>query len=517
MRKIVALVPARSGSVRVKHKNLKQMSGMPLIGLAVRQALAVPEIEEVYISTDSEIYAKTAENYGAIIPFIRPKEISGSDATDYDVFDHFLTWYIAQFGELPELIVQVRPTAPVRDSQTIQKAVCFMLEHSEFDSLRSISEPHQSPYKMWYMNEKNELTAVIEASGNESYDKPTQSLPKTYGQDGVVDIVRPETLMNYKSMAGPKIAGLVDHPNTWDIDTNSDLKKASQMLDWSNQFLLLQKGSALGGNLGIIQGRLSKSDVLQNFPNDEWREEFDRARECGYTSIEWIRDIKRNDYNPLWNNCFEWNELTNISLLSGVSIRSICDDYVQSCCWESLSVEQYETLCELIIRASLLGVKTIVYPLFEKAEIFSEKNFIAFRCHLKTLATIAYQFGISIALEISCKDSVLCEIMDKIDFPNVGICVDTGNLYAAGVSVLDILNCEKLRKRIIHVHIKDRDDKGKNVVLGEGNVDFGGVIRTLYHINYAGLLITETDRGKNPVQTAIANKKYIANIIEGAD
>ena len=62
MSKIVALIPARSGSVRVKHKNLRQFKGIPLLGLAVRQALLAENVDEVYISTDSPIYAKVAEN-----------------------------------------------------------------------------------------------------------------------------------------------------------------------------------------------------------------------------------------------------------------------------------------------------------------------------------------------------------------------------------------------------------------------------------------------------------------------
>lgn len=514
MRKIIALVQSRSGSVRVKHKNLKQILGMPLIGLAVRQALLVPKISEVYVSTDSMIYAEIARNYGAVAPFIRPAEISGSEATDYDVFIHFLMWYKLHVGELPELIVQVRPTAPVRDSETIQQAIEFMLSHPEFDSLRSVSAPHQSPYKMWSMNENCELSSVIKVNGIESYDMPTQSLPKTYGQDGIVDIVRPETLINFKSMAGAKIAGFSEHPKTWDIDTDEDLKKASQMIRYTEQCRLLKNGKAIGGNLGIIQGRLTQAEVLQKFPDDEWKEEFDRARETGYTSIEWIRDKDYNKYNPIWRDDFNWTEIENVSLLSGVSVRSICDDYVQLCDWENLSVKQFERLSELIIRGSMLGVKTIVYPLFEKAELTSERKYYAFKQHIKSLAGIAYQLGIYIALEISNNADQLCEIFNDINLENIGLCVDTGNLYAAGVSIGDILECKNLKNRIIHVHIKDRDAAGNNVVLGDGKVDFNAVIDALVNMKYAGTLVTETNRGNNPIETAISNGKYIADIID---
>ena len=114
MNKIVALVPARSGSVRIKHKNLRQIAGVPLLAIAVQQAAMAPSIEQVFISTDSELYAEVAANYGAEVPFIRPPDISTSDTTDLEVFSHFLDWYQKQYNVCPELIVQIRPTAPAR-------------------------------------------------------------------------------------------------------------------------------------------------------------------------------------------------------------------------------------------------------------------------------------------------------------------------------------------------------------------------------------------------------------------
>ena len=151
MGRIVALVPSRAGSTRIKDKNIRQINGMPLIGIAVKQAVSVPEIDEVYVSTDSELYADIAMNYGATKPFIRPKELAGNNSTDYEVFQHFLDWYMEKYQEMPEMIVQIRATAPVRDVGTISKAIRFMKEHPEFDSLRSVSDPHQTPYKMWYI------------------------------------------------------------------------------------------------------------------------------------------------------------------------------------------------------------------------------------------------------------------------------------------------------------------------------------------------------------------------------
>lgn len=513
MSKIVALIPARSGSVRVKHKNLRQFEGIPLLGLAVRQALLAKNIDEVYISTDSPVYAKIAENYGAVVPFLRPEEISGSDATDFDVFIHFLKWYEKENKELPEMIVQVRPTAPVRQSSSIDKAVLFMKNHPEFDSLRSISTPHQSPYKMWYMDENFGLTPILESGIEEGYDKPTQSLPCVYGQDGVVDIVRPETLLKYHSMAGENIAGFVEHSETWDIDTINDLKNAEKLYESKEHYLLMSKPEALGGNLSIIQGRLTESEELQKFPNDNWRREFELARKAGYSSIEWIRDLSPNNNNPVWQDNFDASEIETISVLNGVSVRSVCDDYVQTCNWERLSSEQLTLLIDLIIRASKMGAKIIVYPLFCEAEITNLSQIHYFQKYIGVLSSVAAMHGIKIALEISASVSKLIAIFEEIQYPNVGLCLDTGNLYAAGVSYKDILDCPKLASKIYHVHIKDRDIAFNNVVLGKGNVNFNIVFSQLLANGYMGLVVTESSRGEDPYITAVENKKFLYDVI----
>lgn len=508
MGKIVALVPARSGSTRVKHKNLQQINGIPLLGLAIRQALMVEAIHEVYVSTDSGVYANTAANYGAKVPFIRPNDLASTESTDYEVFRHFLEWYVKEYKELPELIVQVRPTAPVREPETIKKAINFMLEHQEFDSLRSISDPHQSPYKMWKIKKTMELQPVIDLN-NDEYDKPTQELPQVYAQDGIVDIVRPQTLLTYHSMAGEKVAGWIDHPITWDIDVEADFRVAENLLKKYDLFKMMKKPEAFGGNLGIVQGRLTVSDKLQNFPNHQWEEEFSLARKAGYTAIEWIRDSVENKENPFWDEGFDIQEVKQKAMINGVSIRSICDDYVQNCDWEHLTIEQYQILEDLLIKAGKIGIQTVVYPLFLLADIANEAKRQAFMVYLRSLARVAESYRIQIALEISQKADKLLKLFQEINFPNVGLCVDTGNLYAAGISISEIFKNQDLSSRIIHVHLKDRNKLGENVVIGKGEIDFGLVGKHLQSIGYNGLLIMETNRGDNPIKTAIHNKEWM--------
>ena len=88
--KIWAIIPARSGSKGVPHKNIKILAGHPLISYSIQAAKKTSCIEKIIVSTDSTDYANIAREYGAEIPFIRPKKISGDKATDIQFFKHLI-------------------------------------------------------------------------------------------------------------------------------------------------------------------------------------------------------------------------------------------------------------------------------------------------------------------------------------------------------------------------------------------------------------------------------------------
>ena len=108
-KRIVALVPARSGSKGVKDKNIQKLNEKTLLELSIEAALASERIQDVYVSTDSELYAKIAVQAGAVVPFLRPNSLSGDHIGDYEVFEHFLS-YIPLGSD--DLIVHLRPTTP---------------------------------------------------------------------------------------------------------------------------------------------------------------------------------------------------------------------------------------------------------------------------------------------------------------------------------------------------------------------------------------------------------------------
>jgi N-acylneuraminate cytidylyltransferase len=198
---VMALIPARGGSKSVPRKNLLSVAGKPLIAYSIMHAQACPSITRIVVSTDDDEIAEVARRYGAEVPFKRPAEAASDTATDFQVFQHALGW-LGERGYAPELVVHLRPTGPVRQTERIERAVALMLESPEADSLRSVGTAEQTPYKMWRV-EGSRLRPLLELPGHpEAHSMPRQKLPVVYWQNGYVDIVRPRTILELASMTG---------------------------------------------------------------------------------------------------------------------------------------------------------------------------------------------------------------------------------------------------------------------------------------------------------------------------
>jgi N-acylneuraminate cytidylyltransferase len=210
---ILALVPARGGSKSVPRKNLLVLGGKPLIAHSIGQALASRHVTRTIVSTDDDEIADVARAYRAEVPFMRPAAFAGDRSPDIDVFRHALEWLRDREGYQPDLVVHLRATGPVRRVALIDAAIQAMLAHPDADSLRSVSTPIQSPYKMWrmagpWMEPIVTLPHVVEA-----HSSPRQGLPAVYWQNGYVDILRPRVVLDGGRMAGDRVLPfVVDEP-----------------------------------------------------------------------------------------------------------------------------------------------------------------------------------------------------------------------------------------------------------------------------------------------------------------
>ena len=111
MSKVIALIPARSGSKGVRDKNIRSLGGHPLVEWSIAVSNKCRLIDRVIVSTDSREYADLCIGFGAEAPFLRPAGLSGDRSTDYEFVLHALDWLALNGGE-PEFVVHIRPNQP---------------------------------------------------------------------------------------------------------------------------------------------------------------------------------------------------------------------------------------------------------------------------------------------------------------------------------------------------------------------------------------------------------------------
>ena len=202
--RIIALIPARSGSERVKNKNILNFFGHPLLAYAINSAVKTNLFDKIIVSTDSNHYAKIANYYGAEIPFLRPKKISTSISSDYSWIKYTLS-KLANKKIIFDYFFILRPVNPFRTSKTIIRAWKFFRKKKNI-SLRAVELCDQHPAKMWSLR-KGFIFPLIKGThkGQPLYSCQYKTLPKIYVQNASLEISKVNVLTKNKSIAGKKI------------------------------------------------------------------------------------------------------------------------------------------------------------------------------------------------------------------------------------------------------------------------------------------------------------------------
>jgi CMP-N-acetylneuraminic acid synthetase len=223
---IVAIVPARGGSKGIPKKNIALLAGKPLLSYSIEVGLESSLIDRVFVSTDDEEIAKVALSFDAEI-LHRPKELAGDDTPDLPVFQHAIS-YLEDQGYHPEILVNLRPTCPLRDVKDVNSAIQKMVD-SNCDAVRTITTVKHHPY--WMGKLKNDrLFPFIDGIDVQKYYQ-RQLLPDAYIINGGVDVMRAENIIKNKSLYGNDIRAVFMPPErSIDIDTNLDLRIAETIL-----------------------------------------------------------------------------------------------------------------------------------------------------------------------------------------------------------------------------------------------------------------------------------------------
>ena len=222
--KVFALVTARSGSKGVIDKNIKVIANHSLLEWSIKASLKSKQISNVYLSTDSPKYAEIGKESGALVPFLRPTELANDTAVDLDVIKHFL----AQISEIPDALVHIRPTTPLRDPFILDKAIeKFFSKKNELTSLRSVHEMSESAYKSFEISNQGFLATIGSVESGEKANLPRQAFPKTYVANGYVDVLDPNYILKENKLHGDKILAF-QTPVVTEVDSIEDL----EYLEW---------------------------------------------------------------------------------------------------------------------------------------------------------------------------------------------------------------------------------------------------------------------------------------------
>ena len=239
---MIAIIPARSGSKGVPGKNIKLLGGIPLFAFSIIAAKMMPSVSRVIVSTDSEEYAQIAKGYGAEVPFLRPNEISGDKSTDFDLFLHALNWFKENENLIPEYILHLRPTTPLRNPQIMEEAVKLFFENKNLaSSLRSGHSAPESPYKWFLKDENNYFKGLRDDLTPEKVNLPRQSFPSVYIPDGYIDILKSSVILDSGTLHGDKML-VFESPFCVEVDTKDDFeylefqieKEGSSIINFQN-------------------------------------------------------------------------------------------------------------------------------------------------------------------------------------------------------------------------------------------------------------------------------------------
>ena len=215
--KIIAIIPARSGSKSIKDKNLTELGKKPLIAWSIQSCFKSKLISKVYVSTDSFKYAKIAKKFGPVEILLRPKKISSDFSTDYQMIKHA----IANIDYDYNYIAHIRPTTPLRKTSDLNKAIKIFI-NSKFTSLRSVHQMSETSYKSVEVNR-----GVLKPLKNLNFtvdeiNAPRQKFKKTYSPNGVIDIYKKSLIIKNKLLFGNNVKAYKTS-YTHEIDNKDDL------------------------------------------------------------------------------------------------------------------------------------------------------------------------------------------------------------------------------------------------------------------------------------------------------
>ncbi len=223
--RLIAIIPARSGSKGLPDKNIKDLCGKPLLAYTVEAALRANVFDEIMVSTDSERYAKIAEKYGARVPFLRSVENSNDNASSWDTVYEVIENY-ERMNIKFDAFMLLQPTSPLRDEKDIIGAIDEYIE-KKANTVVSVCEAEHTPI---YMNTLPESLSMDGFFGEHKWTR-RQDLPTYYRLNGAIYMSDIKSFMLYRDIYRNNcFAYVMDNIKSVDIDTHLDFMYVESIL-----------------------------------------------------------------------------------------------------------------------------------------------------------------------------------------------------------------------------------------------------------------------------------------------
>ena len=227
--KLLAIIPARSGSKGLKDKNIKLLAGKPLMAYSIMAAKETGIFDEIMVSTDSEKYADIAREYGANVPFLRSQKNAEDGAASQDMIKEVLENY-EKLGQKFDAFCLLQPTSPLRKAEDILGAYEVFKEKASV-SVITVCEADHPPIWSNHLPKDGSLVGFVERSN----DKQRQASGKYYRLNGAVSFTYVGEF--YRDVYGYRegsFAYVMDRRRSIDIDDEFDFEVAELLMTKGN-------------------------------------------------------------------------------------------------------------------------------------------------------------------------------------------------------------------------------------------------------------------------------------------
>ena len=256
-------------------------------------------------------------------------------------------------------------------------------------------------------------------------------------------------------------------------------------------------------NLGIFQGRLTDSVILQKFPKD-WEKEFYIANLLKLNHIEFFLEQRKNNINPFWTKKGRKKILFHIKKNFKSHKFVLCDNYI-------INKNLYNSRSEIYLKKILSNLKD-----FKLSILILPINSFYFENTLKLTDYFNKIFEnidkkIEISFEADADSRKVKLFLQKLNYRNVGITFDIGNVFNKNKNIIHYY--KSISSLVNHIHIKDRDLEGRNVKLGSGKINLKKFFQILQNKKFKKLITLETYRKENSITNIFENKNYLKKLL----